>query len=222
MEVFGTVVSAVTLASAFSSCIHAFEVFYVAKDGKAELRTLQLQFKLQEARLWTWGKELGWVSEPDSRTRPSIGEEVSGVVAQTLQHLFELMTDAEALRKEYGCRSVDDLSESQALIDDGAEPSGRLKAGFDRFRVQIKAHSIISESILTWIVRDQKRFRRLIEGLRDIISDLRDVTSPFLPLRKQDDTANYHLNRIDDVTNLETVAEAAEDDWPELSEAASM
>lgn len=58
--VLEVVASTITLAGIFGSCIQAFEAFYIAKERKSDLRTLFLQFKLQEARLWSWGNALGW------------------------------------------------------------------------------------------------------------------------------------------------------------------
>jgi hypothetical protein len=102
-EVLGAVASTLTLAGVFSNCIHAFEAFYIARERKSELRTLFLQFKLQEARLWTWGRALGWVSSVDRASAPTIPAECEAVIQATLQRLFELITDGTILKDKYGC-----------------------------------------------------------------------------------------------------------------------
>jgi hypothetical protein len=72
------------------------------------------------------------------------------------------------------------------------------------------------------VVRDERRFERLIADAKDLIGGLQDITRDIASSAMQQQIIGQRIQTMNDIPALEILAEVCKDDYPSLSDAASV
>jgi hypothetical protein len=90
-----------------------------------------------------------------------------------------------------------------------------------RVRVRLFQKQSSFTTKFRWAVHDKNRFTTLVTDLKDLIDQLRDVTSSIADLEKQRQIIAAEISSLSDSHSLDVLEEALREDDPGLSEVAS-
>ena len=220
-EVLGAVASGVTLASLFKACIEAFELIQASRHQDFDFKKLKLRLNIEKCRLYIWGDSMGLtdVTEP-SRERRIDGFRFPGTVREILEILCHLFHDSQKIREKYGCREA---TSSDILEVEQKGPATNLAASFSKFSVRAHSSVRVDQSLrnVVWVIQDRKKFAALVTEIKDLIDSLRGITSPLVPVTRQEGLMRKKVVKIQDPETLSLVAEVCSEDHPNIANAAS-
>ena len=224
-EAVGLAVGLIGLAGLFSTCVDCFKLVqvYSAKAGDFEL--LQTMLDNQQFHFMAWGKACGFM-DPD-RTK-SVFDDPSCAsrnrrIADTMEKIIGLLGDGEGLKKKYGMKAY--RAPIGAKLIDAPSMSAFAKAFRNTrnfYSTSLQRTAQITGT-MRWSIEDRDKFDKLVQNLRDLLSDLSRLTEDIGVKDRQSLIVEYEVEMIDDEPSLEaiTAASAAEDDDDMISSVAS-
>ena len=143
----------------FDGCIKGYRVFSAASNLGRDSERLVCKIKIEEMRLWVWGREWGIHEgkfEANLLTGSWGNEGLKALAAEILTQLLETIVDCNKLKNRYGLReeapgSVD-IEAYKKISDVKALKSGRV-----RTEMKLRAR---------WVIADKERFEELLGELQ--------------------------------------------------------
>ncbi|OCK79046.1 hypothetical protein K432DRAFT_355692 [Lepidopterella palustris CBS 459.81] len=215
-EAIGLTVGFIGLAGLFSTCVDCFKLVQVYSARSCDYETLQTMLDNQQFHFMAWGKACGFMDTDRAKSR--FDDPLSGPrnrrIEQTMERIIALLTDGESLKKKYGLKAQRAPVGSKLI--EGPALSAFSKAfqntkDFWNTSLQRKTHIT---GTLRWAVDDKDKFDRLIQNLRDLLSDLMRFTEDIGVPDREHLIVEYEFEMIDDEPSLEaiTAASACDDD----------
>jgi hypothetical protein len=218
MEVLGAVASGVTLAALFKCTFEALDLIHLYETQDADFKRLQLQYSLEKCRLYNWGVVMGLAD--DSKQNLLSDWHSKELVVETLRQVIALFSDAQVIRKKYGC---DDTISSAAPSLPAPETSHGITSAFGHFKIQ----SSNSDEIMLrlkktkWVIRDRKKFLVLVSEVRSLIDSLEKITNDLSTTARLEEFLRIRINGITNVDTLLGIASVWKDSHPRVASAAS-
>ncbi|OIW26660.1 hypothetical protein CONLIGDRAFT_672180 [Coniochaeta ligniaria NRRL 30616] len=225
MEVAGVIASAVTLAALFKSCIEAFDTIQLHKTQDTDFKKLLLRLNVEKCRLYIWGRSMRLTSGAPASAIDNFP--FPGVVADCLEQIFDIFNDSDRLREKYGCKVLPSESVMDPISLRSNYSIRTFSAAFGNFQVrssQAREGKMQSKSDILqktrWVVHDEKRFRDLVQEVKDLISGLQDITKDLASTNKLEGDIGERIMSIRDVSTLEMVADVCEEPHPYITHVA--
>ncbi|KAF2182127.1 hypothetical protein K469DRAFT_752233 [Zopfia rhizophila CBS 207.26] len=215
MEAASLAVGAVALAGLFSNCLECFDLIEAGRNISRDLDIMLAKLDAQRVIFVIWGNAIGLHGGENTFNEDILGTEIQHTVYRLLSNLRVLFQDAERFRNRYGMKQVQSDLEP-ASTSKGALAVYQSRPHFGIFQLQKSW-----KAKLKWAIQDKKKFSVLLEDLKDLIQQLRDITQAAADLDCQRRALMAEVSAISDVQSLEILEEATMDDDPELSEVAS-
>ncbi|RPA80486.1 hypothetical protein BJ508DRAFT_130023 [Ascobolus immersus RN42] len=221
----------VGLASIFTSCVDAFNLFKSAQNFPNSIQILLVKLDIEKTRLLAWGEKTG-IFEENIHHHSLDNADSLQLFERILKSVQMLLTDAQALRSQYGVQSEESTqklsSPPAALLSSGSMQL--LKRSRERFFIRNASRllgSLGSQSEVgmgrrtLWAIHDERRFEGLLVHLRELIDGLYELPE-LLRIKEASDIAMVtEIALIPDISTLRLVEEASEASYPLLSKAAS-
>ena len=178
MDITGFVLSAVSIASLFQTCVQVFDLFNVVGQYGKDYEILLCKLEIERSRLLQWGERLGLLrilnSEAGITTdpgnlrvidhdlqfsiNPRIGQvQISPLVLYILSCLKLLFQDSERLERQYGLKR-----------GDVSTRAGTRTVSYDRLlnRISERQRSTTFAAKARWAIVDRIKFRTLIDDIK--------------------------------------------------------
>jgi len=166
--------SAVALASLFSTCIECFGYYQSAVKAKEEIKSALVALDLEKTRLLIWGDQVGICKTP-AQGRTKHLDRYADSVKNTLEQLEQLLKNAEGLRDRYGRqrirsrRSQDSLQIQDDLSQGFKSP---FVSQWDTVRKRYLPNSSRFMDSPKWAIQGREEFQALLAAVRGLIQGL--------------------------------------------------
>lgn len=224
-ELVGVLASSVTLAELLKLCIEAFNLVQTVRSQELDLQKLVLRLNIEKCRLYTWGEAMGLTNPPNDRQpSPLDSFEFKPLVLEALQMILRLFSDTSKLQSRYGCREghVSGTDSKQPHHTDPMTPVEKLSTYFTDFTVGTPRYDTSVKRKAQWLVQDRKKFLTLVGEVRDLVDGLQDMTKSIFSQSRLTQIVSHRVQQIDQIETLQLVSEVCEEEYPVLSDAASM
>lgn len=222
-ELIGAIASGITIAALLKTCLDAFELFEVAKNTDTDLQCLIIRLTMEKCRLYTWGQAMGLVTPPATgQERPLDSSPFQNLARAALEQILRLLNDSARIQSRYGCETV-----LVPARDDSIGPLADLAASFDHFTVlgQSRQPPFAKNRLFSktrWAIKDRKKFAELIIEVRSFVDGLQEITKSVFTVARQEGMLRFGIQQIISLDTLEIVAEACQNDYPDISDAVSI
>ncbi|KAF5553105.1 hypothetical protein FPHYL_8832 [Fusarium phyllophilum] len=234
MEVAGLTLGAVALVSLFKDCIDLFSMITAAVDLGKDAAILDTKLDVERMLFLQWSERVGLLQQ-NSINRLSYDMEVRQIVSRVLESIKSLLSEGEALQRDYGLKKLDVIK--LATKDIGTESTmgykGASSYGFKRFLKQFEALKIRSSQgsgvgphptwkstvkQLRWVIVDKDKFNYLIDHLSYFNTSL----SSLVPASIESETTSCEndLVHIKNLAELDLIIQATANTRPSVSKAA--
>jgi hypothetical protein len=190
-----------------SGCLYGIRAVSQMKGTKDEVRSAVLMLRLEEYRLSTWSLRSG---ASDGVLHPQLD---ANITHQTLKQIQSLICDSDALCSSYGLA----FQEGQAEIVTAPASSGSVTRGrtFPTFlRRKEKATTFPQlQRRLTWVLKDEAKFSRLITTISSLIDTLHQGLGDINLDTIREDVSFLRLqmvNLADKIEDVQSVGRAIE------------
>ena len=225
-EVIGTIASVVTLAALFKSCVDAFDLIQAGRRAEVDVSKLKIRLDIERSRLWLWGDSLGLTSVTDKNKKLQARLcPFEAVVEDILRVLLSVFEDTSKIETRYGVRSC---STHEAATDPFVQTGeqavvSKLASAFRNYNVQVPHSSNVNLKRRTrWVIRDRAKFSMMIAEVKDLVDGLHNITQALSSRAQQDELMTSRIGLIEDQKTLALVSEVCEEDYPDISDAASV
>jgi hypothetical protein len=208
-------IGAVALASLFTTCLDCLDMIDAGRNFSRDLEIALAKLEAQRAIFLVWGNTIGLDNGGRHFDEELLGPGIQMTMKRLLCCIVSLFEDSKKFRKRYGLKKATALEITCA----SEHTSTGLETYRSRVRLFQKQASFTTK--FRWAVHDRKRFTALITDLKDLIDQLRDVTSSIADLGRQRQVLVAEISSMSDTHSLDVLEEALRDDDPELSEVAS-
>ncbi|KAF2180994.1 hypothetical protein K469DRAFT_753068 [Zopfia rhizophila CBS 207.26] len=244
VEPVSLAVGIVGLASLFKTCIECVDYIEAGKGMSKDLSVSFTLLEIQKCRVLICGERLGVCETVSSRRQSRYLEDPTyqATIVRTLNDISMLFQDSEVLNKKYGLERRDDcsgpLQQRQnelgrhavfkekyktfvgKMSEKGATDANATE-GFSHFPENIskeqKDRTILAKA--RWAVHDRSKFKSLVDDLTNLVNGL----TSFVSLDKDiEQEILDEIRRMRDVTQLELIERACEQQYPKVSRAASI
>lgn len=193
MEVAGLSLSALALASLFSTCLECFEYFQTAKSLRWDFEVLLLKLDCQRERLLTWGEIVGISKSKTEERNSDLSSTKHELIERALSSISTLFPDTEKLQKEYGVESVDPTESAEYRLE--RITSSRMhwfRKSYQRLAAHPNAQKQSSILLKTkWAIRHKTKFETLINHIKEIVTNLHDILP--IPARSQEEMVHKDI-----------------------------
>ena len=220
-EILGAVASSMTLAALFKTCIEAFDLIQTSRHQEGDFKKLKLRLNIEKCRLYIWGDLMGLTNTSDAQQdRPIDGVRFPEVVRDILETVFELFDDSLKIKEKYGCRQA---NSDDTLDSDQNGPVRSLAASFSNFAIRPSPYPQPSRIIqkFIWVIHDRKKFGILVAEIKDLVDSLQGITTPSVPIARQQRKIKERIIDIHDAETLSLIAEVCSEDHPDITDVAS-
>ena len=223
-EAAGLVLGAAGLLGLFSSCVECFELVESGLSYAKDHALLSIKYDVEKTRLLIWGHAAG-LFRTEGPYRNSLDKKwINDVVEKILLQIKVLFGDTADLMSKYGLEPIED----DILIEDGGRKmatknlfksfSQHLEVFQEKVNRQQKQESIVRKA--RWAIRDRKKFKELVDNIRELIDGLRDVTPDVQ--QKESIMVKEDMSVIDDPEDLRLINVACSNSNPEWSDVATV
>ena len=225
-EVFGLVAGGVTIAGLAKLCLEVFDVIQVSRKQGFDCKKLSLRLNIERARLYIWAEQMGLTRIEAANGAGRLHESpFQPLVEEALSLIIKLFRDGNRLQSVYGCEVYHEHLDRKRPLEIGTvDASERFAERFSGFRIgqSVPKTRASCESRMRWIIDDRKKFSDLVQEVRDMVDRLQDITY-FLSTRSQQEAMMQHsVEQIKDAETLGLVSGVCRNDYPNLSDAASV
>jgi hypothetical protein len=216
----GLALSAVSIASLFTTCIECYSLVVAARDFGEDYELLCTELSLQKLRFFLWGESVGLASRvPGTQPTPNPGLDdpvIQPTLIRTLNAVKHLLSETQEFDARYGFKAEGSGSSSRGL--------SIFKATFDQFRRNAKSNQE-QKSVATmtrWAIFDADNFKTKIARLRGFIDGLESVTRSLVAVEAQRNRLREEIESISDIDSLRLLCDASSRDSQDISETASL
>lgn len=224
IEPVSLTIGAVALAGLFTTCVDCLDMIDAGRNFSPDLEIVLAKLEAQRAIFLVWGSTVGLDDCGKYFNEDLLGPPIQKTIRRLLFCIISLFEDSKKFRKRYGLKKSSGpnnarLTDSESKSDHGMNPL----AGIDDYRSRIRLFQRQSslKAKVRWAVHDKNKFTTLVSDLKDLIDQLRDVTSSVADLERQRQMLAAEISSISDCHSLEVLEEALREDEPELSDVAS-
>ncbi|USP81618.1 uncharacterized protein yc1106_08892 [Curvularia clavata] len=143
-----------------------------------------------------------------------------------MERLFQ---DLEKFQVRYGCKEVKEtLSRRKSTGLDDSDPMNDLAASFPHFYVPETSNTLSKPQrtkVLTkvrWAIYGRKKFDGLIREVKDLVEGLQNITDSIFATSRQGGMLRFGIQQIKNLDTLEIISAACEEDYPDISDAATV
>ncbi|KAF2842313.1 hypothetical protein M501DRAFT_998590 [Patellaria atrata CBS 101060] len=198
----------------FDGCMKGYKVFSTASNLGRDSERLTCKIKIEETRLWLWGREWGIV-EGKFEAHLAAGiwghDGLKDLAVEILTQLLQTIMDCNKLQEKYGLRE-----EAPGSVDKEAYQKGvDIKCIVSRNRkndLRLRAR---------WVIADKDKFEQFLDDLQYYNDRLEKLFPPSRIATFQRTWTNEVLQRTD-LPNLETLQLAANTRYPGLNAMAKL
>ncbi len=222
MDVAGLVIGAVALASLFSTCLECFDMIEAGQNISRDLDIAMVKLDSLRVIFLIWGNVVGLHGVENTFNKEILGPDVQRTIYRLLSNLKVLFQDAERFRDRYGVEQIRGVDAPESSTSAGSLTTrnvGNLNsshAHLGRMRNRTSWRAKVK-----WAIRDKKKFTVLLDDMKELIQQLRDITQAAADLQSQRRAFMAEVSIISDIETLEVLEEASVEEDPELSEVAS-
>ncbi|KAF5662941.1 hypothetical protein FDENT_13232 [Fusarium denticulatum] len=200
MEVAGLTIGAVALVSLFKDCVDLFSMITAARDLGKDAAILDTKLDVEKMLFLQWSDRVGLL---DPNNALLCNPDTRQIVSRVLESIKSLLSEGQALQRDYGLKRVDIIQSASGHIDvqSTMEHQGASSFRFRKFLKQFEELKIKSDSGRHSSFKVSKQY--------NLIPILSETAS------SKDDLAN-----IKDLAELDLVIEVTSNTRPSVSEAA--
>ncbi|RYP13842.1 hypothetical protein DL767_010531 [Monosporascus sp. MG133] len=237
-EPVGTAIGVLGLAGLFSTTLQAWSFIDAGRAHAKNFSLFRTKLDNQRILFMIWGKKMGFGSVEGYDKRlddPFIAQPIE----QTLNHIQQLFSDADALVREYGIEVLEkktikavSVARSSAIFKPNYDSFLRMvndqqkheESRFNRFLKSLRRHQKKASiwKVTKWSIRDEKKFDAIVQHLAGLVSDLDSMTEKFFSPARSEDLAIQEVWKINDVNALSEIEDATGGTKTILSRAASI
>jgi Prion-inhibition and propagation len=204
------------LASLFSSCVECFSYIEAGRSLPAHLQTLAVKLDLKKAQLLIWGNAAGVLKTEVAERHPRLDEAATfKLVEKALVEIKSLLSDADALRAQYGLdydvnTATPTGKDSDFHHDISSNSMGMFRMSWRRFCAKFSPDrpGISISKKTKWAILDKDKFEDLLDLLSNFLDDLGRV----LPVEDRvNETIECDIASILDLSKLRLVQSAFEE-----------
>ena len=224
-EAVGLAVGLVGLAGLFNTCVECFKLVQIYNARSHEFELLQTMLDNQQFHFMAWGKACGFM-DPD-RPKSIFDDPTSELrnrrIAETMESIIALLTDGERLKRKYGLNAYRTPLGSKMIEKPPLSAFARAFQSTKNFYNTSLQRQTQITGALRWVIDDRDKFDKLIQYLRDLLSDLSQLTEDIGIREREQLVVEYELEMINDEPSLEAItsASAPNDDDDLISSIAS-
>ena len=173
-EAVGLVLSTVTLASLFQTCLEFIEYFHLSKSYEKDYERASLKLNLLHSRLDTCGRALSITIDCRQIHEASRQSPEGAIIYESLQGIADIFRDAELLRDKYS------LSPCQKQKSNGVLTRhlqvGTAAVGAQSRHIRGQRRPSFFRRSTTWAIRDKQKFDVFLADLDFFISNLEVIS----------------------------------------------
>jgi hypothetical protein len=210
-EAAGLAIGVVALAGLFNNTVECFEYIQLGRAFEKDFKTAQLQLDSCELRISRWGSSLGLnrITLPADISIDVFGSQSDvNHAKRLLTQILELFAEAEGVSAKFKSR-VDSGSNELAICD----PQSRLDSSLLNLHNQMRTLAIDRQNKAgfkrraKWALYEEKRFRRLIEDITELVGNLEGLFPAGGMVQQQLCEAEVAvLGKSEEVNLLKTIA----------------
>ena len=209
MEVAGLLLGVAGLAATFETFLQGFDLVDQGKHYARDSVILLTRLDAQREIFKIWGRALEQaVSENPATATRLLDEDLQRLLKRHLDCICMIFQDAFQLSEKYGLRKVDQRMD--------AKPALSIRAHLRWFQ-----RDATFGAKAKWAIHNKKKFKNMLEDLKELITELREITSSIADLEKQREVFVREINECTTTDKLEILEEALIEEDPSLSDAAS-
>ena len=180
METVGFVVSIVSLATLFKSCVECFDYFSNVKNSKRDFTHLLIQLDFEKTQLLVWGNSSGILQVEKAERHARLADpSICKLVEEALKAIQSLLSDANTLQQRYGVQSTV-RPVKKHLVDPNdisANSMNLFHTAWSRFCVRMVPDRSGTSTIARtrWAIHDKAKFTELVETLSTLVANLHKV-----------------------------------------------
>ena len=218
MEVAGLAVSAVALATLFTTCLDCWDLIKLGRGKDRDYQILQAGLDAQRVRFVLWGHSHGLHQSQCDFKNPKIRQTASN----TMRIIIQLFQESDELSSRYGLTKESSTKPDFKSKSTNGEDNS-LRKVFRRTQLKMRERRQAPDCPADkwfWVISDRKRFEELVNHLRSLITDLESITETASAgaIRKQ--MVGNQMEAMSE-EDLFIVKEQGHDAHDELSDAAS-
>jgi hypothetical protein len=208
MEVAGLALSAIALASLFSTCVECFECYEATRDAAEDLKTILVRLDLEKTRLLIWGDQVG-ILKTTEQGRSRHLDEHNGSLKDVFGQLHRTLTRSDQSREIYGRMLKTQQDDTIGLIRDDLSRSSKRNfvSSWDEFRRKFNP-SINPALRIKWAIAGKRQFESLIVEVRGLIDGLNQYIE--VPRQTVDNIVCREITLVEDLARLRLVEAASE------------
>ncbi|KAL8909867.1 MAG: hypothetical protein Q9171_004817 [Xanthocarpia ochracea] len=179
MEPAALAVGGLAIAGLFNNAIDCFEYVQIGRNFGQRYQTVLLKLDGARLRLSRWGQSIGLSGElEDEQSLPQASESADDVnkAEQMLGQILELFADAEGISAKFktrGGRAEQDLLVHDTQTD--LEPAALSLHNKMRDLSIKRQNQTPLRQKAKWALYEEKHFKRLIEDITSLVSDLTEL-----------------------------------------------
>ncbi|KAI4949551.1 hypothetical protein J4E91_005290 [Alternaria rosae] len=172
MEPAGLALGILALTGTFNNAIDCFEYIRLGRAFGTNFQTSLLKLDNARLRLSRWGESVGLDNAHNIRLATGPPGDVAAA-ERVLSQIMDLFANAEGISIKYKNRSGE-VEWNLAIIDSATdmEPVGQLLHERMRSLFIKRQKSTLLRQKVQWALHEEKYFKRLIEDITDLVSDL--------------------------------------------------
>ncbi|KAF5685253.1 hypothetical protein FCIRC_3556 [Fusarium circinatum] len=210
MEVAGLTIGAAALVSLFKDCVDLFSMITAARDLGKDATILDTKLDIEKMLFLQWPDRVELLTQdstllcnPDTRQ----------IVSRVLESVKTLLSEGQALQKDYGLKRVDKSAE----LTTGYQGASSFR--FAKFLKQNLNFKKVTKQF-RWIIVDKEKFNSLIDHLSYFNTSLNNLI-PISSASEAVASSKDDLVHIRDLAELDLVIEVTSNTRPGVSEAAA-
>ena len=207
------------VAGLFSVCVQCFDMVQMGRSRNRDFEILHTKLDVQKVRFLIWGEAVGLVGSVATSEDLNLLD-IRPTVEKVLKCIHLLFTDSEKLTSRYGILKEGNIFKAVTSTGNQGSVFKRTFARFHR-QISLRTHEISISRSARWVIDDEKKFRSLVQDLRDLIDDLEGLTKSAQFFQRQREIVTYEIESISDTPSLELLHDASIGEDQEISDVAS-
>ncbi|RSL50337.1 hypothetical protein CEP54_012003 [Fusarium duplospermum] len=223
-EVAGLALGAVGVAGLIGAFKDTIDLFGLLADSRGlgrDYEILEIKFDIQKALLLQWTDRVGLLRKRDYD--PCLDQvPIQEAIGQILSCIRLLLTDASALKSNYGLDKTDDQEPASEITSVPSISAWRMRVfngQYEDFKKRIAQRNDRSfHTRARWAVRDKQKFADLVRDLADFIASLDKLTPVTRGQPSLRNMADADVKTIGELPDLKLLLEASRDSHQLISE----
>lgn len=230
MEVAGLLISGLSLATLFSTCVGCLELVESGRNLGRDHVFLDAELSKLKIHLVAWGKACG-LTNPQGHDPRLNNSNIKAHIQTQLNCIALLFVDANKLAKRYRLRKTHAFSSTidkrnaatVEFVENDDHTSVIMQESMHDFLSRIKKTQIQARSLSAarWSLWDKRKLTDLIRNLEKCIKELEWISERLDLLNTQRTYVELEVQSISEVERLESIAAVSRSGEDVVSDAAS-